>query len=498
MIASFALPIDLNKFAQSIVRGTSDSKEKTIIVNEAGLVVTSQNASQIMQLDLSKQSEDTQKFFDAVKKNGTGIDYFILDGVRNIAAYEKSAAGNMFVITYMPINDYMAKADNIKKGIALVIVLAIIFAAAAILLLTLRITKPLKFTSQYLEQVATGDFSVSIPDKFLASKDETGSLMRYLQAMQTSIRSMIEVIVLEARRLDESVAAVNGSIAELNVQIQDVASTTEEMSAGIEEMSASAEEMNANSAELANSAESISRKAVNGTQAVVEISKRALALKQQAVSSQERASEIQESVQTDLQKAIEQAKAAEQINTLTDSILQITQQTNLLALNAAIEAARAGEAGKGFAVVALEIRKLADHSKQAANEIQNVTKQVVASVGHLAASSEKVLEYIRSTVISDYKSMVEIGEQYYKDAEFIEDLVTDFSATAEEFTHSLQYMLKVINEIAVANGEAAENTQFIAQKGSAMSEKANELALVANETGRISEKLKQTIAKFKI
>lgn len=79
----------------------------------------------------------------------------------------------------------------------------------------------------------------------------------------------------------------------------------------------------------------------------------------------------------------------EQIDSLTQSILDIAAQINLLALNASIEVARAGEAGKGFAVVAIEIRKLAENSKAATGKIQSVTKQVISSVENLTQYSEK-------------------------------------------------------------------------------------------------------------
>lgn len=79
-----------------------------------------------------------------------------------------------------------------------------------------------------------------------------------------------------------------------------------------------------------------------------------------------------------MQQAIENSRSVEEVNALTDEILNISSQTNLLALNASIEAARAGEAGKGFAVVADEIRVLADSSRETAGNIQQINAKVVA------------------------------------------------------------------------------------------------------------------------
>jgi len=102
-----------------------------------------------------------------------------------------------------------------------------------------------------------------------------------------------------------------------------------------------------------------------------------------------------------LNKAIEDSKAVEQIDILTDSILQITNQTNLLALNAAIEAARAGEAGKGFSVVADEIRKLAEDSRRNATKIQEITASALKSVKQLAKNATIVLNFLINDVNKD-------------------------------------------------------------------------------------------------
>lgn len=285
--------------------------------------------------------------------------------------------------------------------------------------------------------IAKGDFSIEIPEKAMKSKDETGALMTAINIMKESIRDIIETVINESSKMEKAVITTTEDIHSLNNQLEEISATTEQMSAGMEETAAHTQEMNASANELEKAVDSITEKAQVGAKASNEISKRALDLKEKAVISQKTAEDIRENIDIGLRKAIKQSKAVNQINELTESILQITSQTNLLALNAAIEAARAGESGKGFAVVAEEVRKLAEDSANTVNEIQKVTKMVISAVDNLKLNSEKVLDFLDLTVINDYKTLVSTGVQYYKDAEFIEVLVREFDYKAEEISSSM-------------------------------------------------------------
>ncbi|MBO0563317.1 methyl-accepting chemotaxis protein, partial [Clostridium botulinum] len=164
----------------------------------------------------------------------------------------------------------------------------------------------------------------------------------------------------------------------------------------------------------------------------------------------------------ELERAIESSKVVEQINVLSESIMEITSQTNLLALNAAIEAARAGEAGKGFSVVADEIRKLAEQSKDTVTEIQSITVKVIESVKNLSDSSSNLLTFVSTDMDNDYKTMLNVADKYSEDASFVDTLVTDFSSTSEDLLASLQDVLKTIEGVAQAASEGAGGTTDIA------------------------------------
>jgi len=490
--------IDLNTLTQNIIEANSGNNIKTFLIDSKGLIVSSEDSSQILKLDLSKETGDMLDFYNTMKDNDSGIDYFTINGVRNIASYTKNNTTNLYVVSFIPVEQYMSKINSVRNGIIIVIIASLLISSLLIFLFSRSITKPLKLAVEYIKIFALGDFSNQIPAKAMSVNDETGDLMTSLNIMQKSIKTMLETVVKQSDKIEDSVIMTTKNMHSLEHQIEEISSTTEELSAGMEQTAASSEELNAASDELGKVVTIISEKAQEGAKTSGEISKRAQKLKESAVTSKKTAEDTRNNIYNSLKQSIEQSKAVNQITQLTESILQISSQTNLLALNAAIEAARAGEAGKGFAVVAEEVRKLAEDSKNITNEIQQVTKVVISSVENLKCNSENVLDFIDSTVIKDYDALVTTGEQYYNDANYVENLVNDFSSKAQEVSSSLHIMINVINEISTANNEMATGTGNIADTSSVILQKSNDVSKIASNTKEISDELKTIVSKFKI
>ncbi len=221
-------------------------------------------------------------------------------------------------------------------------------------------------------------------------------------------------------------------------------------------------------------------------------------MKSGAVSSEKKANEIYNASRKELLVALDDVKVVNEISVLTEAILQISGQTNLLALNAAIEAARAGEAGRGFAVVADEIRKLAEDSKNIVEKIQQITHKVVGSVDALSGSANDVMSFIDNTVKPDYEALKNTGEQYAKDAEFVDQLVTDFSATSEQLSASIDAIITAMNEVSKTVTEGAAGSTLIAEKAMTIVEKVNQVQKEMDISYDSTNNLKVAINKFKI
>lgn len=335
-------------------------------------------------------------------------------------------------------------------------------------------------------------------DTLAKSKDETGIMARAMISMRNTLREMVELLQQSSKSITENAILVESLTGKVHLNSSDNSATTQQLSAGMEETAASAEEITASIVDVESNAESIAERTKQGTLLSEEITQRAIKLKEDAINSSRNAQSIYNDVKLKMEDAIEQSKAVEQINLLTDTILSITEQTNLLALNAAIEAARAGEAGKGFAVVADEIRKLAEQSSKTTADIQQIVKEVYASVGNMTASSSKVLEFLDKDVSADYNKFMEVSDQYNKDAETVNSMMSTINAVTEELTNTITNVATAINEVSVTVNESAKGVSDISEKTVDTVNITEEVDKMTKQSVEYANALNSIVAKFKI
>lgn len=347
------------------------------------------------------------------------------------------------------------------------------------------------------EKMADGDLEVIRNEKVLNRKDEVGDITRSFHETQTKLIQIMKDIHMEGKNIEQAAAHLLNNSNNVYKDVENISATTEELSAGMEETAASTQEISNTASEIEKEIDIVAKKSEYGMDLSIDIKQRANRVKDNALESQRTAVEIYESANRNLRQSIEKAGAIEEIKSLSQTILAITAQTNLLALNASIESARAGEAGKGFAVVANEIRILAENSKAAVSKIEEISGQVAGAVEELVGDSKNLLKFVDDKVITDYKTMVETGEQYDKDAFTVEEVVVDVKNSTDKLMESIQYIRRAIDEVAIATNEGALGSSDIAEKSSSIAEKTSMVLEQAKANEESVAKLYELIQFFK-
>ncbi len=367
----------------------------------------------------------------SLAKNGGGELKYSLDSENSTVSESRTVYTKYFpqwdwvVTAVIYDSDLLRGPDRIFQSNLAALAVILIVSISIIVLIARRITAPIKSIANSLHLVSEGDLTVS--KIYVKSNDETkllgdsvNLLIDKFHGIATSLNHSSNSLSSFSSELKASYDAATEASSAIAASIVQIASSSDEqvkdIYEGVTEMNVLGEHIK----ETANESETARSSA-----------EKTLALKESGIVSVGALKEISlENQQTSLQLEAAIAamnKQAQDIGTIVTVIAQIAGQTNLLALNASIEAARVGEEGKGFAVVASEIRKLANETALA---VENISK-MVTEVQEQSANAESFVKIsaVSAARISDNVDQTETA--FYSIAEELKNLVCDINSIAE-------------------------------------------------------------------
>ncbi len=315
---------------------------------------------------------------------------------------------------------------------------------------------------------------------------------------RSALREMIGEINNAEETISSSVENLDHIMADNNARSEDNSAATQEMAAGIEMAAKNTRQIADNVENVKHNSESINTLTEDGKAKSDLILGRAEEIKNISESSSNQAVQIFEEIKGKSDKAIEQSKAVEKINELTNSIKSISSQTNLLALNANIEAARAGDAGRGFAVVATEIGSLATQTFKAVDDINEIVIAVNEAVRNMTDCMNTMIHFLETKVISDYDVFKNSGEQYHEDAVSFMDLMNQIKGAIEELDSYIANIVTSVDDINITMSQSADGINVIAEKSSKVVESTLEGYERLNESKNAVKELETITAKFKL
>lgn len=344
------------------------------------------------------------------------------------------------------------------------------------------------------ELMARGDLTGRVHK---TSSDELGSVADAFNEMAKNMESLIS----NNKRLAQSVADISSQLADASHQTgqtsTEVANAVTDLAHGAVEQT----ELAGNIVEMVNQIKLALDRSAQEADKVAQDARHSTELAHQgtnaintAVTHTDRVTQAVASVSAQIQ---ELGRRSQEIGSIVEIIASIASQTNLLALNAAIEAARAGEQGRGFAVVAEEVRKLAEQSAGASNQIneliKEVQKQTLAAVNEMEASQDLFNEQVKLIHQGgdSLSAIVRMVEKTGEEVESIKDALHQLDQNATQVATSTEGISKIITNSAAAAQQVAAS----AQEQSATTQ---EIAASATDLEDVAAKLLQEVSVFKV
>lgn len=354
------------------------------------------------------EEEKTENTFFSMKDStGTEMYYFY--------KYYPTTYNN--IVIEVPASEVLAPLSSLENGLILGEIVSVLLMILLVNWIVKTITSRLNKAVAMATSIADGDLTRQID---IDSKDELAKLADALNKMSNVLNGTVNGI-------SDTVAYVNKASFELSAISRNISDGANDQAASLEEISASMEEMTSTIEMNTNNA------------------------KETEGISRESSENILNSSSVMNESVKHMAAIAEKISFIND----IAFQTNILALNAAVEAARAGEHGRGFAVVAAEVRKLAEHSKQAADEI-----------GVVSGKGMKIAQEAGDK-LSEHVPMVQ------KTAELVQNIATasvEQTAGIEQINDAIQGLNTITQQNASEASHIVESIQGLSENSKSLNE----------------------------
>ncbi len=441
----------------------------SIVINESGYVYAI-NSRGVFTLHLSKLYTDTSNhaFIREQMDQREGWLEYDWEGRKKVGSYVYFEPFDWIITASSYQDEFNSAAAELRNKMIIGAVCAGIAAILVGLFIARRIAGGINKVTLAINDIAEGegDLTKRLP---VVSNDEVGRLAGGFNMFVDKVHD----IIVEVANASREVASASNQIAagseEMAQGMKQQSDQTTQVSSAVEEMSSTVIEVARKSADASANAEKAGQRAEEGGQVVKQTIEGMNTISREVTASSEAVSEL--------------GKRGEQIGEIISVINDIADQTNLLALNAAIEAARAGEHGRGFAVVADEVRKLAERTTKATEEVSESIKAIQSET----SSAVQRMNVGTESVTKGVEQAVQAGESLGKiveDSQMVARMIQSIAAAAEEQSAAAEQISRNIENINAVTKQSAEG--------------ASQSAAAATQLSRKSEDLQRIVGRFKL
>jgi len=390
----------------------------------------------------------------------------------------------------------MAKKDIFKRSIILSVIIILLVALTLYFVIGISM-KPIRITANHIQNIATGDFTQSISRNILSYNDEIGDIAKAVEKMQRELKSLMKNIKDSAYTMVESSDKLASITSESNQSMESVAESVDQIALSATEQSKDVETVAMSTEELGQKIDAsgdLINNAVSLTDEMSKLGDEGRVVITELYNKTENSKEKGKNVYRIIEEMDNSTKNAESIINL---ITEIAQQTNLLALNASIEAARAGEAGKGFAVVAEEIRKLAESTGSAIDDIS----EIINGIQIKAVNAVSTMNEVNGIAEDQNKSIDDTGKIFEKVESKLRALLSrmeELSRVSNDISDNKDNIIASIQSISAVTEENTAGTQEVSASSEEQLASIQEIVSISETSMELAKNLENETLKFKV
>ena len=445
-----------------------------------------------------------EKYINAIIDNiksgiGTSADVYEYkeNGTEYLSAYNyMEDRGWVFIITD-PASELFASVNQVRIILLLICIVGVAVMIVFTYVLINFLVKPVKVSGDILGKVKDGDISYQ-PEiqKFTGRKDELGSIAQATDVLIQSLQEVVETLGQCCYSMHDKTNELDDYSYQLVDCVTDNTATIEQLSASLESTEQVVSDVHKKVTGIdqwvSETLENL-QSSIKSSDVLIENSHE---MRKQAQAAYENSWKTFGETKQAVQDAMLRLQDIEQINAMTDVILNIASKTNLLSLNASIEAARAGEAGRGFAVVAGEIGNLAETSTSTASNIQNICHNANESVDVVKGCFDRILHFLEGTVMEEFKQFAESAEQYSIAVDGIRQDIMNLDASTDTLSNSLRQISDSVSSVKRIAEENESAIDVIAAKSSTTKDIADEIRVQSDNNKQLIKELEKIINRF--